>query len=442
MVSSSRDFPLADPVVSTSPRPPEGSGATPVSAADLDQAYSLLVYCLGCFLQERPLHLAETPWAIAPPWTLMVQLAQSQGVAVLVYKVLSAEPPGTVPEPLMAWFKQSVQGQVAVSMQLIQALSQVLRLFENHGLAVIPYKGPVLAQAIYGDIGLRYFSDLDLWVAPQNCFAARQLLMSQGGYSILDRTWHLLTPEAEEAFFEAQGECALSRGIVHVDLHSCLAPLHFVGSQLAFEEIWQRTVPLSCLGLKIQTLSPEDRLIYLCIHGSKECWRSLKWLLDLAMAIRKSPELDWLAIAHRIDQWHCRRMVLLGLRLVQLQFGLPSLPPEAQPLLQQAQEDRAIATLLAQLGIVPDTLRPLTPRPPTPRSSPAAVPLQTSGSPWQQCRFQWGCLEHWSDRARYARYRLQEVFVPNSQDQAFWSLPPQLSPLYYGLRPLRLLLGK
>lgn len=409
------------------------SGASSLSPLEREEAYQLFCHCLICFIQERPLRLEQTPWKINPPWQAMVDLAQSQGCINLIYKVLEAEPADTLPAPVLTRLRQMAQQQTAISMKLIQSLAQVLQLFEQNDIAVIAYKGPMLAQVIYGDIGLRCFSDLDLWVAPQDFDRARQLLIDQAGYHIADRTWTFLTPRGESTFVDEEGECALVNGIVHVDLHCRLAPIYFLGERIKFEAVWQRSEPISCLGLQVHTLSSEDRLIYLCIHGSKEHWRSLKWVMDLAMTLKTSPNLDWEIIAQRAAEWHCERLVMLGLCLVSQAFGA-SLPPQAQPLLAMAYTDKKLEQLLGQL------LKPEEPAPSGTKSQQLRpLRLLDVWSPWRVARFQLAGLRDRGDRWRYGLHRLKGLFIPNSKDQAFLPLPPLLYPLYYCVRPLRLL---
>ena len=43
-------------------------------------------------------------------------------------------------------------------------LARILTGFERAQVKAIPYKGPTLAQLVYGDLGLRSFSDLDFLV--------------------------------------------------------------------------------------------------------------------------------------------------------------------------------------------------------------------------------------------------------------------------------------
>jgi len=47
-------------------------------------------------------------------------------------------------------------------------------------LAFIPYKGPTLALAVYGNLALREFTDLDILVQTQNVRQAAELLKDRG----------------------------------------------------------------------------------------------------------------------------------------------------------------------------------------------------------------------------------------------------------------------
>jgi hypothetical protein len=44
----------------------------------------------------------------------------------------------------------------------------------------VPYKGPVLAAAVYGHLSLRQIRDLDILVHPSEVRPAGELLISQG----------------------------------------------------------------------------------------------------------------------------------------------------------------------------------------------------------------------------------------------------------------------
>src|SRR6266576_6247419 len=59
-------------------------------------------------------------------------------------------------------------------------LARIAAGFEWAGLPLLAFKGPVLSQQLYGDPGLRSFSDLDVIVAPRDADAAEALLRGLG----------------------------------------------------------------------------------------------------------------------------------------------------------------------------------------------------------------------------------------------------------------------
>lgn len=60
------------------------------------------------------------------------------------------------------------------------ALSRIQNDLDARGIRALPLKGPVLAEALYGDPGLRHMSDLDILVASEDLAGAAAVLAKQG----------------------------------------------------------------------------------------------------------------------------------------------------------------------------------------------------------------------------------------------------------------------
>ena len=58
-------------------------------------------------------------------------------------------------------------------------LLKIFDLLKSHGVPAIAYKGPALATAVYGDIALRQFVDLDILVRKQDVFDVKEILIRQ-----------------------------------------------------------------------------------------------------------------------------------------------------------------------------------------------------------------------------------------------------------------------
>src|SRR5437870_3000271 len=159
-------------------------------------------------------------------------------------------------------------------------LLSLLELFEADGIPAAPFKGPVLAAVLYGDVALREFVDLDILVRRRDVGRATDVLLSRG-----------YRPEVP---VEAGHEAALLASGYHyplrrddglaVELHWNLAPREFP-YPLDAEEVWTRLRPVPLGGRTVHTLGAEDLLLFLCAHGAKHCWWRRQWVADVAELI-------------------------------------------------------------------------------------------------------------------------------------------------------------
>lgn len=149
------------------------------------------------------------------------------------------------------------------SMQLKNELRRIVELLTAAQIAVIPFKGPTLAEEVYGDIGLRSFVDLDLLVPPPQAQAAVEILLADGY-----RTDFELPPQRWA-------------GLQRVDNH---LPLHHPRQRWSVEIHWELFHPIHMQPFELGShwsrlaaggegrLGPEETLVMLCAHGGKHFW--------------------------------------------------------------------------------------------------------------------------------------------------------------------------
>ncbi len=83
---------------------------------------------------------------------------------------------GTAGPSAIRIFQETASRNIYLTVYLKQILSE----FQNHGVFVLPFKGPVLGEQIYKDSMLRPFSDLDILVGPSDALQAADLLKAKG----------------------------------------------------------------------------------------------------------------------------------------------------------------------------------------------------------------------------------------------------------------------
>lgn len=372
----------------------------------MSREFDLLVACtrtaIGAPLDGRLSKMADAPL----DWKRLLELADAHAVAPLVWTALK-DACGVVPSEAADQLRQAAFAAAARNLILAGEMHRLLGWFGEQRIPAVPFKGPVLASAVYRNQGLRGFDDLDILVRKQDVTRARNLLCSRGY-----RAASCLDHPQETMRFHWNGQLTFARedGLVHVDLHWELAPHHF---PITFDlkRIWQDLSPVVVAGSEVLTLSPEDLVLYLCAHGSKHLWQRLVWVCDVACLIR-TYRIHWGRVYAQARG--SERMLSIGLLLArdlmgtEPQFYVPAL----------AGRDGRTLVLASQIQ------RRLSSR---------------SGSKAQTCEvflFNWRAAGNiWLK----LRYPLGLITLPAEADWSFIRLPVWLFFLHYPLRLTRLL---
>jgi hypothetical protein len=201
-------------------------------------------------------------------------------------------------------------------------LVEILLLLAARGLPAMPFKGPLLARSFYVEPWLRPCLDLDLMVHQDDAPYVRACLIEAGF-----QHRHGLDPAAIAALQRYDGEYILFRpGALPVEPHWRPAPWT-MAFDIDIEALWQRVQPTTFLGADCYRPSAADHLFLLALHGAKERWHSLKWLVDVAALLASQPQLDLPELRASAASQGCRRMLDLALLLSHRLFAIPATVP-------------------------------------------------------------------------------------------------------------------
>jgi hypothetical protein len=254
-------------------------------------------------------------------WKYLLASAHQHSVVQLLYHRLNAVCPEAVPAPAMSQLRTRYEENTRQNLLLTGELFKLLSIFQTHGIQAIPFKGPTLAQSAYGDIALRQFNDLDLLVHKRDVPRIKDLLAHLGFQA---------TPKLDDAQQGAllRFDCACNFGNeknVLFDIHWSIAAPYF---SLAFDvdQLWDRLEPISIGNKQLLSLSPEDLLQILCLHGFTHLWERLGWISDVAALIDMRRDLDWPLVMDHANRQGTRRILSLGLKLASdlLEAPIPS----------------------------------------------------------------------------------------------------------------------
>lgn len=254
-------------------------------------------------------------------WTSLLLLADRNGILPLVYGRLSSFA-GEIPPAVFGALKDRSANIASWNLALASELLVVLSHLEQNGIRAVAFKGPALAVALYGQLGLRHCRDLDILIQTERVWDAVRILEVQG---YLLTAQFPLTPQRE--WLKAYKDVALRNPVTGVYLE-----LHWAVCEPAFDpgvhsaHLWQQTETVALLGSSVPIPSPGTLLFLLAIHGSRHYWTSLKWITDIDRCLRTHPSLDWQSVIHVADSLGQRRTLLLPLKLAHhlLETPLPA----------------------------------------------------------------------------------------------------------------------
>jgi len=345
-------------------------------------------------------------------WEYLFLLARRHAVVPLLYIQLERHASDVVPQEILRKLKQHYLENSARNTVLTAELCRLIGLFAAAGIEAIPYKGPALASIAYDNLALRRFVDLDVIVRKDDVLKAREILLDEGYASTKS-----LSLAQQEVLLRTQHNMQFARDNrrLIVELHWEVAPQLFASS-VSVERLWQDLVSIEINGTRVKTLSPDDLLFSLCVHGSRHLWERLSWICDVAELISRHT-FNWTRLLERAANADTERMFLLGLFLAEKLLDA-RLPPEVK---QRCDMDERLESLAD--NVVEHLFNGTTHVPATSR---------------EIFKYNIRVRKTLSARARYLVY----VFRPTDSDLRGRSFPSALNFVYYLIRPFRLIRTK
>ncbi len=342
-------------------------------------------------------------------WNYFLKLARRHSLVPLAYVQLDRSASDLVPPDALRRLKLDYRENAARNIVLTAELSRLIKLFAASGIEAIPYKGPLLSLFAYGDLTLRRFVDLDIMVRKNDVRQARELMLADG-YNAAKS----LSLSQQELLLRTQHNMQFTRDErrVIVELHWEVAS-HLFASSVQADELWQGLTTIPVNDIVMKTLSANDLLFSLCVHGSRHLWQRLSWICDVAELIEHQ-KIDWNGLLERAARTDCERMVFLGLYLAESLLDA-AIPDDVK---KQCLSDERL------LSLATDVREHLF-------DGPEHVPATSS----EIFKYNFGVRKSWRSRVRYIFF----MFAPTDGDLGSHSLPPGLSFAYYLMRPFRLL---
>ena len=340
-------------------------------------------------------------------WDLVFATADRNAVVQLVEPV--ARELTTVPAPAMALLEGEARRITLANLDIGAELIRVLDRLGEAGITGLPFKGPVLAQTAYADVGSRRFLDMDVLVRPGSVPDALQVLRGAGYRPFFD-----LTERQWRAARRHEHAAALEDDAGHVfELHWAIADR---ASMLPRDcgPLFERATTVSLGGRQVPTLDPTDQLAIVAIHGGRHLWARLAWVCDVAEAAT-TPGADPDRAYDMARGAGYGKAVPVAVRVAERVLGTPP-PSERLRHAASARSIDAICDALLALVLAP--------------GGPERASARTFAR--QRARIM-------DRRSAALRGMVRATVTPTASDWGVVQLPDALWPVYYPVRLARLL---
>jgi len=267
------------------------------------------------------------------------ELAERHGTQPLLYQALSGFERAVPPEEMFL-LKQAYQTNLHKALLLSRELIRIVDALTGLGIDVMPYKGPALAEVLYGDIALRQAGDIDLLIHPQDLGRVRDAVRELG------YTPHMSLSDAEEhAYLKSGYEYAFdgAAGPNLLELQWAIQP-RFYAVDFDMDGLFERAVTVTVAGRPMRTPAVEDLFLVLSLHAAKHVWGRLVWLCDIAR-LMNFPDLNWEWVGSQARELGIVRILRVTMLLANRLLGA-AIPAAAEKSLP---EDREVAALVEEV---------------------------------------------------------------------------------------------
>lgn len=278
-------------------------------ASSDDDAFRCLCELIRMSLSGAPLPEMADPSALVP-------MARRHRLLDFLNQV-----PNATPDIKAAFRSQALRG-----LQQAAALTTILNAAQQRGLPVLVLKGVALSLLLHGNPSQRAASDIDLLVPSDRFRMAADLLLDLG--YVVDADGPPLdvadagSRHIRDLTFIGHGQ--------RIELHRRLYEL---STRLPddFETFWSQRTELALGSMTVATLGPAHLALYLLVHGHGHDWERLRWLVDLALLLRRPGALAMLLEQAR--RFRVVRALTQALALIAHLFGpQPDMPaPQKVP---------------------------------------------------------------------------------------------------------------
>lgn len=291
--------------------------------AGLAPELKLLLLCAKTELEEKDLQAMKQLLAGPIDWELFLNLTEHHRLYLLVLWKLSSLANAAVPVKVLSYLRRLRWQDTSKILQMTGELVRVLRALEEKGIRSVVLKGFPLGYLLYGTLALRPARDLDILVWPEELDKAIQVVEDLGYERRHPNS--AVPPGQMERWMSTNHHFEYW----HQDYETCLE-LHWRlghhGLEMPLAVVEDHLTQVQIAGFSMNTLSQEELLLFLVMHGVSHAWFRLKWLCDVEAMLSRG-EFSWVRLHELAQRLEVTALLNQALLLAYILLQAP-VPPE------------------------------------------------------------------------------------------------------------------
>lgn len=248
-------------------------------------------------------------------WNCFLDKAREEGVSPVVFLMLPGIVidknivPGYVTDELKKDYYLTAKKNILT----LNALGNILDVFNKAGLKVIVLKGAALAETVYGNLALRSMSDVDLLVKKEDLYRINEQLNGLG-YFPTDRSIDDVDLSSTYLTSLDYRNPLGNSPSLHIHWHfvNSTIPNESYMRQIKMEDIWRDAVRTNIANTETWVMSPHHLIIHLAEHALRvtHSLSKLSYFCDIDRSINYYGKgLDWNLLVQDTIRFNLNKMV-------------------------------------------------------------------------------------------------------------------------------------
>ncbi len=294
-----------------------------------------VLYCCRTKINEEVILLIKKLLTQDIKWDEVFNFSKKHEIASLIYNTANTLDfvRTVIPDDIYQQLRNYYYMVIARNIKLWDEFCKIYDTFEKHGIRVIPLKGIILSETLYGNPAFRLFADIDILINKSDINRAKDKL-KELGYTISD--------------YSPGHQIAAIKNTLVVELHWLLLPPWL--NRINTGNLWKRAKTYELDARRIPSLSLEDMLLFSSLQVRHD-WPYIYIfrLCDInEILTQHKKNIDWDYIIYAAEEYGIKRTFYCGLYLCQELFD-PTLPEKiAHALSRHIVKNKLLLDLLAK----------------------------------------------------------------------------------------------